>query len=1301
VYRLTLPDGRAFTVHQETGLQSIRDLNGNELTVTPTGISHSSGKAVTFQRDSQSRIQSIVDPNGNAMFYGYDGSGDLISHRDRENHETSFTYLSEVPHHLKDIEDPRGITPIRNDYDPVTGRLLSHTDAFGNTIAYDHQLGARQEVLTDRELNVRVLAYDSRGNVIHETDPKGKVVLRSFDGNNNRTCETEPHDPLQSGPDCQSSPNPTLFLYDARDNLLSQTDSLGNTTSFTYNSRNQVLKTKDALHNETENVYDAKGNLTKTIDALGNETLFEYDPSGNVTKQTVTVGGVPQVTEFQYDASGNLKKEIDPLGTETSFTYDGNGNCLTETRTRTLPDSSTQTMTTTFVYDKLGRLVKTTDPDGTFTRTVYDSLGKQKESYDKLGRKTEFLYDAMGQLSKITYPDLTFEEFTYDKEGRRLTSKDRQGRTTTFEYDGLGRLTKTTFPDAAFTENVYDDAGRLTQTIDARGKITRFEYDNAGRRKKVIDPLLNETEFFYDGNGNQTGINDPKGKITSFEYDALNRRTKTIFPDLTFTGTGYDELGRRTSETDQAGIVTGFEYDKLGRLVKVIQDVNGLALETTYGYDEVGNRISQTDANLHTTAFAYDPLGRETKRTLPDGTFETKAYDAAGNLSTWTKFDGSVIQYVYDLNNRLVTKDFPAGTDVTFTYTPTGTRDTVTDARGVTSYAYDLRDRLQTLTYPDGRKLDYGYDENGNRTSLTATLGATVLTTTYAYDDASRLDVVTDPNGLTYDHGYDSNGNRASLAYPNGTSKSYVYDDLNRLTDLTTTGPSGVIQSYQFTLGPAGNRTQIDEADGTTRAYGYDDLYRLTLETVTDTLGLVYQKSFLYDDVGNRLNQTTAGQGAAVIGYTYDTRDRLLTENGTTYGYDANGNLTSKSGEATYTWDFEDRLIRVDKNDGTVVEQVYDTDGVRVRTTTTPAVGSPSVTDFLVDTSGSLSHVVAESDASGAFVAYYVRGDDSLSVIRPIEQRFYHADGVGSIRFLTDEAGVVTDAYVYAAFGEQLSHTGGDNQPYAFTGEPLDLNSNFQYHRARWLHVGAGRFVGMDRFGGLRSQPKSLHKYLYVEGDPVGRVDPSGEFSVAISSLALGIIVSVVALTTTASRVSTGTGASFLRIPTELQPPGTGVGPIVFRLFTTGPMRGARPAAEVMQAIKSDVNKFSTVPGLLGSLDPADTPFKFASGPNPNEIAEGNIYRIDGPFVINPYVKTIESTETSFEFMTMKGHPEAGRVRFSTADLPAGTIFSIRVWAHPSTWANRIAYSVGYHVQTEIWTHFTEQVRIFATTKEE
>lgn len=44
-------------------------------------------------------------------------------------------------------------------------------------------------------------------------------------------------------------------------------------------------------------------------------------------------------------------------------TYDGAGNRLTETRRRTMPDSSAETLITSFAHDSLGR-VTTTTADG-------------------------------------------------------------------------------------------------------------------------------------------------------------------------------------------------------------------------------------------------------------------------------------------------------------------------------------------------------------------------------------------------------------------------------------------------------------------------------------------------------------------------------------------------------------------------------------------------------------------------------------------------------------------------------------------------------------------------------------------------------------------------------------------------------------------------------------------------------------------------------------------------------------------------------------------------------------------------
>jgi RHS repeat-associated protein len=147
---------------------------------------------------------------------------------------------------------------------------------------------------------------------------------------------------------------------------------------------------------------------------------------------------------------------------------------------------------------------------------------------------------------------------------------------------------------------------------------------------------------------------------------------------------------------------------------------------------------------------------------------------------------------------------------------------------------------------------------------------------------------------------------------------------------------------------------------------------------------------------------------------------------------------------------------------------------------------------------------VAESTPAGV-TAYYVRGDDLLAVLRGTGTRFFHADGLGSIRRLTDEAGSVTDSYEYTAFGELISHVGPDPQPYAFAGEPYDPNVGFQYHRARWTDPGTGRFLATDPHPGDAYDPASLHKYLYAGGDPLNRLDPTGQFS--LPELSLGLLI--------------------------------------------------------------------------------------------------------------------------------------------------------------------------------------------------
>jgi YD repeat-containing protein len=463
-YEYTAPDGRKFVVHEGEGVKRLTDLNGNQLVVSPGGITHSAGKGIVFTRDGQGRITRITDPAGAAMDYAYDANGDLVSYTDREDDTVGYAYHPDFPHHLERIIDPLGRTPIRNEYYD-DGRLRSHTDAFGQTITYAHDVAGRQEIVTDRNGAVRLLEYDDRGNVTRETQPDGKVVRRTFDARNNRIVETVPHDPADPAP-----PTST-YVYDASEYLLAATDPEGNRTEYTYNAQGQVLTIEDPRGQVTTNAYDSRGNLASTTDAAGGVTTYTYDGQGNVTTQTVAVDGAVHTTAYAYDGAGNLARETDATGHVTTYAYDANGNRRQQATTRTTT-SGPESLTTTFNYDGQGRLVETNDADGSSTRTVYDALGRQVEAFDKLGRRTGFEYDEMGRLVRTRYPDGTVEESGYDPEGRRTSFRDRGGRTTAYAYDAVGRLTRTTFADGAFTENAYDAAGRLVAVKDGRGKIT-------------------------------------------------------------------------------------------------------------------------------------------------------------------------------------------------------------------------------------------------------------------------------------------------------------------------------------------------------------------------------------------------------------------------------------------------------------------------------------------------------------------------------------------------------------------------------------------------------------------------------------------------------------------------------------------------------------------------------------------------------------------------------------------------------------------------------------------------------------
>jgi RHS repeat-associated protein len=265
-------------------------------------------------------------------------------------------------------------------------------------------------------------------------------------------------------------------------------------------------------------------------------------------------------------------------------------------------------------------------------------------------------------------------------------------------------------------------------------------------------------------------------------------------------------------------------------------------------------------------------------------------------------------------------------------------------------------------------------------------------------------------------------------------------------------------------------------------------------EIISDTTRTI---SYSYDVVSNRLTRNDSLEGNTV--YEYDGNDRLLKEvtNGvtTTYTYDNNGNTLTKTvgtAKTTYEWDVENRLVGAD-TDGDGVNDVtneYDGDGVRIRQTV-----AGEETRFLVDKNRDYAQVLEEYTPSKIIKASYIYGHDLISQLRNTERSFYHVDGLGSTRALTDINGLLTDAYAYEAFGEIIKQLGNTQNSYLFAGEQRDPNLGLDYLRARYYDPKIGRFVTRDTFEGALLIPISLNKYLYANANPIKYIDSSGNFS--------------------------------------------------------------------------------------------------------------------------------------------------------------------------------------------------------------
>jgi RHS repeat-associated protein len=130
-------------------------------------------------------------------------------------------------------------------------------------------------------------------------------------------------------------------------------------------------------------------------------------------------------------------------------------------------------------------------------------------------------------------------------------------------------------------------------------------------------------------------------------------------------------------------------------------------------------------------------------------------------------------------------------------------------------------------------------------------------------------------------------------------------------------------------------------------------------------------------------------------------------------------------------------------------------------------------------------------------------GSGASSVIssRITGMYFLHPDHLGSITMITDGRGNAIAGgerggkshIAYRPYGEihRTDSFGPDISKYKYTGQEEDKESGLMYYKARYYDSRIGRFLQQDSMA-FPNQINGMNRMMYVEGNPVGFRDPSG-----------------------------------------------------------------------------------------------------------------------------------------------------------------------------------------------------------------
>jgi len=832
----------------------------------------------------------------------------------------------------------------------------------------------------------------------------------------------------------------------------------------------------------------ANVSLTRTVAYTNNTT------SGLRETETIEPSNTAYKLLTRYDRSlntfGLVNKEVqswlDPACADAGWPSSLDGPC-SAAKSRVLTDTT---------YDRKGRFPVTVKNalGHAETRSYDPSTGGMTQRLDANGLATGWLLDGFGRVTSERAPDGN-ETRHYLKACAGSCPGGATVAQVTERFNGNARIAT---PQVAYVDSAGHVVRKLDWGFDGRKIVTDQRYDSLGRLWETDWPRFDVATSYLASRHGYDQLNRILS-VTSVDEGGTQRTARTTYAGGKLVQTNAklqvrtewrDAIGQLRQVDDSNSPIgsTLFEYDPFGNLSKTTDPSKNVIVVT---YDLLGRKTDLRDPDLGWTHYDVNPLGLPWAQTSPNQRGASKTYTAYDLLGRMTgRYEPDLeSHWVYDSAAfgvgqlaRASTRTASAQNDYSRTHTydsvgrPSLTRTVLSDGTYVNQTDYDAWGRPIRNTYQRnaGPAKVFGTRYNAFGYLARIERGNLALWQVTAQDAARRPTTLALGNGLAQTRRF--------------------YPQTGRLQDASLATATNLARLREgYTYDPLGNvleRTQFWDAGGFIESFTYDRLNRLATSQVQGEAS----QAFGYDATGNIVSKTGTGN------YTYSTQGansvrphavQTVSSLSGTFQYDANGNLRSGGGR-TVTWTSFDMPLTIVKGSASAT-LVYGPEHQRVRQDRNDGTRIVYAGAQEVETKNGVDTVKT----------YWPNGI-GVEIDRgtaATEMNWIHADRLGSVVALTNESGVIREKLAYDVWGKRRSASDNVSTPDSldgqtdnrgFTGHEMLDQLDLVHMNGRVYNPQLGNFLSGDPIIQDHENGQNYNRYSYVFNNPTNLTDPTG-----------------------------------------------------------------------------------------------------------------------------------------------------------------------------------------------------------------